>query len=750
MGPKSLHRGVRESGRAHIKCDGPDVCRAGSLSCTRWPLAAEVAALEGRVRAAEQLLDRLFPGVDFTSELGPSIDIGKWEASPATALANAAVKHPMIPLGPKKRRMHTFEPQHDSSGEETFVSDTDEEEDSLHLSGSRSYSITRISSPVGLVKQAAAAVPSATAAAIRADRMPRRGRPEFWRLPHFEADFRTFLPSRRYELPPRDLLLNLIDLWFTTLHIYFPFLHRGLMEQQLIAGLHAVDNRFARCCYWNSDDPRVQYAPGQHHSAGWGYFEQVEPMLTALVPATPDLIDLQILLLAALYLSPSVTFGTLGLMLLSKGLRMAQMIEAHRNKAYSRAPNLVDELWKRVFWSFIISDRFTCILVGKRSSILDEDFDLDLPMIIDDDGWDLSDAGRNFPLKHPQPEDRPTVLSYWIAGYIGRSLYSISQFKLIKSASVVMEMDSALNEWAAEIPEHLRWNPERTNLTWLGQSAALKVGYHNTQLLLHRPFMFQHKLGLPSLAICSNAARGIANTFDVQERRSGSWHLWQTPSMLIGGVVLMLDLWNKLRETGKLPSDPMFKDYWRELQLSLDVLGRFEKRWHPAGKFVDILLDLAKLTPNCDEHLFPEGHHLATSANTHQRRLISRTPTESVVHTVDMFNFPIFSQRVSAPEQSPTPHFWPGTQQTPLAQNDEAMLPSAPLLGVPALEAEFGASLWSGSNDVELSFFGVDLQPYSSYQFDASWMGPPPVEWPTPLTTMENLVAPASFLSESL
>jgi len=42
--------------------------------------------------------------------------------------------------------------------------------------------------------------------------------------------------------------------------------------------------------------------------------------------------------------------GSLGMTLINKGVRLCQDVGAHRNKAYSNTPNLVDELWKRAFW----------------------------------------------------------------------------------------------------------------------------------------------------------------------------------------------------------------------------------------------------------------------------------------------------------------------------------------------------------------------------------------------------------------
>jgi hypothetical protein len=108
-------------------------------------------------------------------------------------------------------------------------------------------------------------------------------------------------PSRiQYDFPPQDLLSHLINVYFSTVAIYFPFIHRGLFEKQVTSGLHQTDDRFAvivllvcAVASRNSYDPRVLLYPDQPHSAGWAYYEQVEPVITSTPPTIPDLLDLQ-------------------------------------------------------------------------------------------------------------------------------------------------------------------------------------------------------------------------------------------------------------------------------------------------------------------------------------------------------------------------------------------------------------------------------------------------------------------------
>jgi hypothetical protein len=179
------------------------------------------------------------------------------------------------------------------------------------------------------------------------------------------------------ELPPNDLLFRLVDVFFDTISVFFPIIHRGLLEQQLAAGFHEVDIRFqalmlgiCACAARNLDDPRVQAEPGKQHSAGWMFYQQIEPLILRESLRTPDLVDLQTMMvraslqhnaslysrnlliypqLGAMYLA-GTSFANLSSSLVTRGVRICLNLGAHRSRTYSSTPNLVDELWKRAFW----------------------------------------------------------------------------------------------------------------------------------------------------------------------------------------------------------------------------------------------------------------------------------------------------------------------------------------------------------------------------------------------------------------
>lgn len=145
---------------------------------------------------------------------------------------------------------------------------------------------------------------------------------------------------------------------------------------------------------------------------------------------------------------------------------------------------------------------------------------------------------------------------------------SLCGFDAAFQQQAITEIDSALNRWRDLIPEHctcnitvspfidgaaysqrwtpVRWDPTRADPVFFDQSVALHCAFYHLQIHVHRPFipmvrkcspsvrvvLFQitsSKLihlsciqSLPSLAVCTSAARACANIVDIQRRRMGN------------------------------------------------------------------------------------------------------------------------------------------------------------------------------------------------------------------------------------
>ncbi|KAF8978755.1 hypothetical protein BDQ17DRAFT_1439919, partial [Cyathus striatus] len=127
-------------------------------------------------------------------------------------------------------------------------------------------------------------------------------------------------------------------------------------------------------------------------------------------------------------------------------------------------------------------DRMASTGLGRPCAILDDDFDLDIPMECDDEFWEHPDPEQRF----KQPAGIPSTVSAFnqqlrlnrIMAFALFTIYSIKT-KFWESIlqqwdqHIVTELDSALNKWISSLPEHLRWDPNQNDDRFFNLSAGL-------------------------------------------------------------------------------------------------------------------------------------------------------------------------------------------------------------------------------------------------------------------------------------
>ncbi|KAJ7471657.1 fungal-specific transcription factor domain-containing protein [Mycena galericulata] len=387
-------------------------------------------------------------------------------------------------------------------------------------------------------------------------------------------------------------------------------------------GVHLEDDSFgailllvcAVASRW-SDDPRV-VAParagtttekGGIHSGtllacGWQWFDQV-PLVGKHLFGQATLYDLQYYCLAVQFLegssAPQACWTLIGV-----GIRLAQDVGAHRRTSHVEHPSVERELWKRAFWVLVYMDRTISSGMGRPCAIQFDDFDLDPPIECDDEYWEHP--------THPfqQPAGVPSRICFFnallrlnnILAFCLKILFPLSKVQVVFQIDesweehVVAELDSALNQWRDEVPQHLRWDPSRADPLFFDQSVALHSAYYHTQILIHRPFIPMVRksapTALPSLAICTNAARAVANMVDLQRRRKGNVPvLINLPVVFTSGIMLLLNVWSGKR-TGLVP-DPSRE--MANVHKCMEVVRLCEERWQSAGLLWDILAELASV-----------------------------------------------------------------------------------------------------------------------------------------------------------
>ncbi|KAF8625237.1 hypothetical protein AX17_006903 [Amanita inopinata Kibby_2008] len=641
--------------RKKIRCDGGQMpenkcsnCVTYNLSCTyveaakkRGPPKGYVESLENRVEKLETLLCRICPDKDILRELDNASDTLDPPNNPSPLVGSFSTSHtqPQGHMHPGDLATSALRKVSDAA---TSGNNQDEQdEDYAHLILADNLKRLSIdpaecrffgkSSGAMLIQTAIELKNEYTGQDDQHLKNPMLGgkRPEYWTVRPWErSSAETQRPT--YNFPPDDLVVMLIDLYFTNVNLYLPLLHRPTFDRSIAEGLHHTNEMFGAtlllvCAVGSrySDDRRVLLdGEESFNSCGWKWFEQVQMVRRSLL-APPSLYDLQFICLSVQFLqgssAPQACWTMVGI-----GIRLAQDVGAHRRKIQTKAWTAEDELWKRAFWVLVSMDRMVCCALGRPCAIQDEDFDIDMPFEVDDEYWEHSDPEMRF----KQPADEPSLITAFnlylklnqVLAFSLRTIYSINKSKILLGfvgqqweQHIVAELDSALNKWVDSVPDYLRWDPNRENDRFFQQSVALYVGYYHLQILIHRPFIPSPRkpspLSFPSLAICTNAARSCSHIIDIQRKRVLIPPPQTQMAVFTAGIVLLLNIWGGKRSG--LSTDPHKE--MADVYKCMQVLRLSEQRWHMCGRLWDILYELASVGE------LPLPHSSPPSSNKRER-----------------------------------------------------------------------------------------------------------------------------------
>ncbi|RPD73737.1 hypothetical protein L226DRAFT_96508 [Lentinus tigrinus ALCF2SS1-7] len=415
--------------------------------------------------------------------------------------------------------------------------------------------------------------------------------------------------------PEPDLMSRLIDAYFEHFNTYLPLLHRPTFEHDIKRNLHFRDRSFGTvvllvCAIGSTwtQDPRIRaYEPG--FGRGWEWFDQVGHEQWSLL-TSPKLHDLQACALTAAYITSS-NLPQSNWMVLTLGIRMAVDAGAHRKKTYGTIPTIEQEQWKRAFWVLVAMDRMTSFNLGRPCAIHDEDFDLDPMIECDDEYW----TNPNPALAFKQPAGRPSKIAFancfirllMILAFASRTIYTTNKSKLILGfhgvewkQNIVAEIDSGLNKWRDSVPAHLRWDPDRKDLTFFNQSAFLYSHFYQFQIFVHRQFIPSPRRSpsshqLPSMTICVSAARACMEVIETQWRRTGESNCALTPlhlPLFTTAIVLLMNLWG-----GKL-SDRETETLVADIKKCVDIFKELEVDNQAARKVRALLSAMMTITPS--------------------------------------------------------------------------------------------------------------------------------------------------------
>lgn len=455
-------------------------------------------------------------------------------------------------------------------------------------------------------------------------------RNEYWMVPEWEIVIAQegVNPIDWSTWPEAGLDRILIDSYFAHVNHYLPLLNKVVFDKHYNAGLYRTNQEFAKICWMVfangarfTDDDRVYWpvdlatseegkqrlltdADGtKRYSAGWKYLRALLRMGRSIV-AVPSLYDFQMQVLVCAFLNGSA-IPHMTWLLSGYGLRSAQELGIHVRSTLLHAEPTERALYNRAFWCLYHIDRLNCAAIGRSVALQDTDFDADYPIAVDDEYWETGDRATDF----AQPPDAglPSVSAFinmlkldHVIGAALKTIYAVNKSPEQRAdpaaqREVVVELDSALNSWADAVPDDLRWDPSRSNQQLFQQSAALYAQYYYCQILIHRPFIptprNPNTVGLPSLAICSNASRSICNILDAALRRGRQFGLlpgrildvsFLVPAY-VAAIILLIAVY-----AGKLSSSERERTI-NDIKKCLAAIKDMELTWRQAGKLTDML-----------------------------------------------------------------------------------------------------------------------------------------------------------------
>ncbi|KAF5386046.1 hypothetical protein D9615_002218 [Tricholomella constricta] len=483
---------------------------------------------------------------------------------------------------------------------------------------------------------------------------PSHRRPEFWTMPRVEREWEDLhmdcpevILSVLAEFPPQDLASELVHLYFLHVNCRFPLLHRPTFDRQWKEKLHHTNVWFAAVCLglfavasrWSNDSRVIPEGATTDAGetdwwlAGWRYFEMGKDLFevrrSLFYPAT--LFEIQSYSLYGLYVRGTPHFP-LAWTIVGIGIRKAQDVGAHRKKVYQNKPSVDEELWKRAFWCLVVFDRVECALLGRGCGVGEEDFDVEFPLEVDDEYWETEDPAMNF----KQPQGVPAKVCAFnyliklsrVMAFAIKTLYAVDRSKILFGLSpatwrkeVLEQMDTALKQWVASLPEHLNWSKQQEGSPYMIDAATLQATYHLIQMFIYQPLIppfyspssssepLSHQTLSPSLSFsaldkCVDAARACARISETQTLRGLlAWpiHIYAAQAC---SVVLLVKIWDlKVQEMAmraqgvediKPPILQVIEPLIADVKVFVRVLEWAEPRW---GFIAPFLKELRQCLP---------------------------------------------------------------------------------------------------------------------------------------------------------
>ncbi|KAN0130598.1 hypothetical protein V8E53_011684 [Lactarius tabidus] len=320
--------------------------------------------------------------------------------------------------------------------------------------------------------------------------------------------FRLDTRAIDYPSPKPDFIDLFVDLYFTHINLFLPYLHRPTFEHHLHDGLHFRDQAFVSavlclcaCASRYSGDLRMLLDTTAWHSSGWKLFGQAQRLRQSLMgPRLPH----------------DVRVGARRLSHVGRWLGVFGFFRMLESTA--RGLGRSGAMASPVLGSYRPGPADECVSWLTKHDH-DDGFDIDLPTEIADKYLEHEqDTEQVF----KRPPGKQSLLSYFVCfikldqilavvlstihpKVFDQQVEAFLGFAGPHWEQLVAELDSALDESIDMVPNHLKWDTTGQTfreLVWFLQFASLYSHYYHLQILVHRPFIPSPQKHSPLSFLC--------------------------------------------------------------------------------------------------------------------------------------------------------------------------------------------------------------------------------------------------------
>ncbi|KAH8655318.1 fungal-specific transcription factor domain-containing protein [Xylariales sp. PMI_506] len=336
------------------------------------------------------------------------------------------------------------------------------------------------------------------------------------------------LPVEAFQLPPKAVIDDLLDAYFTHINPVLPIVDKDLFMAQysardplnppsllllraiLVAGAHV---RGAAAGHGSA---------AERESCKADFFRRAKMLFDARFEPNRDTV-VQAAILLAWHTDGAEDILANAWFWIGIAIRTAIGLGMHRDADASTLVQHNKRMWRRVWWILVQCDVILAMQYGRPPTI-----DLDESDVKPPEALDSQDCG---PEVQPALFLHSTELTVILAKGT-RALFSFAAKKYGPRQTVLREVDEALAKWVIQLPWPMSHPlPEGADAPHHGVS-LLQIQYHAALILFHRQQAYvQHYYSKSSISredtiICSTAAAAIQQTFEGLCRRDEVRFLW--------------------------------------------------------------------------------------------------------------------------------------------------------------------------------------------------------------------------------